>query len=70
MNEAFVVDASVGIKLFVEEEFSEKVQALFDLLAKNPPTKLFVPDLFYVECANTRGAWGDPSAIRIRICRI
>ena len=52
MNNYFVVDASVGIKLFVEELFSDKAQALFDLLAKNPPAKLFVPDLFYIECTN------------------
>jgi predicted nucleic acid-binding protein len=31
-----VLDASVGIKLFVEEEFSEKVQKLFARLAEDP----------------------------------
>ena len=47
-----VVDASVGIKLFVEEEFSEKVQSLFTQLADESPAELYVPDLFYIECAN------------------
>jgi predicted nucleic acid-binding protein len=48
----FVVDASVGIKLFVEEEFSEQAHALFSHLAADPPAELYVPDLFYVECTN------------------
>jgi predicted nucleic acid-binding protein len=48
----YVVDASVGIKLFVEEEFSEQTHALFSHLAVDPPAELFVPDLFYIECAN------------------
>ncbi len=48
----FVVDASVGIKLFVEEEFSEKTHALFSHLAADPPAQLYVPDLFYIECTN------------------
>lgn len=47
-----VVDASVGIKLFVEEEFSDKVHALFAHLADETPAELHVPDLFYIECAN------------------
>ncbi|HEX6033305.1 MAG TPA: type II toxin-antitoxin system VapC family toxin [Anaerolineales bacterium] len=48
----FVVDASVGIKLFVEEEFSEQAYALFSHLAADPPAELYIPDLFYIECAN------------------
>jgi predicted nucleic acid-binding protein len=47
-----VVDASLGIKLFVEEEFSDKVQSLFIQLADETPAELYVPDLFYIECAN------------------
>jgi len=47
-----VVDASVGIKLFVDEEYSDKVQALFDQLDAEPPANLYVPDLFYIECTN------------------
>ena len=48
----YVVDASVGIKLFVHEEFSEQAHALFSHLAADPPAELYVPDLFYIECAN------------------
>jgi predicted nucleic acid-binding protein len=48
----YVVDASVGIKLFVEEEFSEQAHALFSYLTADPPAELYVPDLFYIECAN------------------
>lgn len=55
MTEVFlrcVLDASVGIKLFVEEEFSDKVQLLFAKLADDPQTEIHAPDLFYIECAN------------------
>jgi len=48
----FVVDASVGIKLFVDEQFSEQAHALFSHLAAEPPAELYVPDLFYMECTN------------------
>ena len=47
-----VLDASVGIKLFIEEEFSDKVQQLFAKLAEDPQAEIHVPDLFYIECAN------------------
>ncbi len=47
-----VVDASVGIKLFVEEEFSDQTQSLFAHLADELPAQLHIPDLFYIECAN------------------
>jgi predicted nucleic acid-binding protein len=47
-----VVDASVGIKLFVDEEYSDKVHALFEQLAGDIPAILYVPDLFYIECTN------------------
>jgi predicted nucleic acid-binding protein len=48
----FVVDASVGIKLFIEEPFSDAARAFFEKLTEDPPAELFVPDLFYIECAN------------------
>jgi len=48
----YVVDASAGIKLFVDEEFSDKTQSLFARLADETPAELYVPDLFYIECAN------------------
>ena len=47
----WVMDASVGIKLFVPETHSEQAQALFDPSDLIPPD-VVVPDLFYVECAN------------------
>jgi predicted nucleic acid-binding protein len=47
-----VVDASVGIKLFVAEDLSDHAHALFAQLAHDPPAQLHVPDLFYIECAN------------------
>jgi predicted nucleic acid-binding protein len=47
-----VVDASVGIKLFVREQFTDVVEGIFAGLGQEPPVRLYVPDLFYTECAN------------------
>jgi predicted nucleic acid-binding protein len=47
-----VVDASVAIKLFVVEPLSAQADALFDLLVADPPGRFYVPDLFFIECAN------------------
>jgi len=47
-----VVDASVGIKLFLAEPLSERADALFDHLTDALPARLYVPDLFFIECAN------------------
>jgi len=47
-----VIDASVGIKLFINEPFSEIAHALFEKLADVTPAEFFVPDLFYFECTN------------------
>lgn len=47
-----VIDASVAIKLFIEEELSDQADALFAHLGSNPDTRFFVPTLFYPECAN------------------
>lgn len=44
---AYVVDASIGIKLFLDEEYAEDVERLFDAGAT-----LLVPDLFFIECTN------------------
>lgn len=46
-----VVDTSVCIKYFISDPLTPKVNELFDHLA-NPHTEMFVPDLFYIECAN------------------
>lgn len=48
----YVVDASVGVKLFIDEPFSDIAHALFEKLTEDPPAELFVPDLFYIECTN------------------
>ena len=50
---SFVVDASVGIKLALNEELTDRAQALFSHLDADPPARLHVPDLFYIECANS-----------------
>ena len=52
MTREWVVDASVGIKLFVPEELSEKAEQVFSQLEDVPPVRLYVPDLFYIECTN------------------
>ncbi len=48
----FVVDASVGVKLFLEESGSEEAESVFALLGHEPPHVIVVPDLFFIECAN------------------
>ncbi|MEP7359106.1 MAG: type II toxin-antitoxin system VapC family toxin [Anaerolineales bacterium] len=47
-----VIDASAGIKLFISEPLSDRAEALFDRLKSDPSTLFYVPDLFFVECAN------------------
>ncbi|MCA9450155.1 MAG: type II toxin-antitoxin system VapC family toxin [Candidatus Omnitrophica bacterium] len=47
-----VLDASVVIKLLVEEPLSDRVDRLFDLLADSSDHQFFVPDLLYIECSN------------------
>lgn len=47
-----VVDASVGMKLFLVEPLSDRADALFAHLADDPPSRFYVPDLFFIECAN------------------
>jgi predicted nucleic acid-binding protein len=52
LPETFAVDASVGVKLFLEESGSEEAERLFALLGRDPPHVIAVPDLFFIECAN------------------
>lgn len=47
-----VVDASVAVKLFIEQEGSEQAEELFTKLSTETDTELYVPELFYAECAN------------------
>jgi predicted nucleic acid-binding protein len=46
-----VLDTSVCIKYFIADPLTPKVNQLFDYFA-NPQTEIFVPDLFFIECAN------------------
>jgi predicted nucleic acid-binding protein len=48
-----VVDASVGVKLFVTEPLSDEAAALFDRLAAPQPAAFHVPDAFYYGVAAT-----------------
>ncbi|HLA98793.1 MAG TPA: type II toxin-antitoxin system VapC family toxin [Anaerolineales bacterium] len=52
MISAAVLDASVGIKLFIEEEGSAQADRLLGQLSASPPARFYVPDLFFIECAN------------------
>ncbi len=48
-----VIDASVLLKLFLEEEHSTDVEYVIQCyLNEENPSKLAVPDLAYIECAN------------------
>lgn len=47
-----VIDASVGIKLVIAETGSDAADALFSHAADTAGSRLYVPDLFYTECAN------------------
>lgn len=51
MSGLYVVDASVTIKLFVDEPDSPKAWQLFWHLTDPDPALLFAPDLIYIECA-------------------
>jgi predicted nucleic acid-binding protein len=47
-----VIDASVGVKLFLDDPLSEAAHALFAQLTTDPPAHFYVPDLFYIEVTN------------------
>ena len=47
-----VIDASVGIKLFLDEPLADRTDALFTHLSDEPPAHFYVLDLFFIECAN------------------
>lgn len=48
----WVVDASVGIKLFIDGPLSNNAHQLFQRLVERPSPVYYVPDLFYIECTN------------------
>ena len=72
-----VVDASVGIKLFVIEPLSDAAHSLFASITL-PGTRFYTPDLFYVECTNVlwkyvrRGKMPieDANAAVDKLCRL
>ncbi|MBO1351029.1 MAG: type II toxin-antitoxin system VapC family toxin [Hormoscilla sp. GUM202] len=47
-----VLDANVAIKLYINQPWSDKAIALIDLLQADKLAKIYVPLLFYAECAN------------------
>jgi predicted nucleic acid-binding protein len=48
----YVVDASVAIKLFIEQPMTDKATLLLAQLKASPSAQFYVPDLFFIECAN------------------
>jgi len=48
----YVIDASVGVKLAIVETGTDKVRALFHSASRDMNSRLYVPTLFFVECAN------------------
>lgn len=46
-----VLDTNICIKQFISDPLTPKVNQLFDHL-NDPSAEFFVPDLFYIECAN------------------
>lgn len=49
---AWVLDTSVAVKLIYPEPLAERAESLVGRLAAAQPATGYVPDLFYVECAN------------------
>lgn len=47
-----VIDASVGVKLFLPEEHADKAQDFVAAVLADQSGVLYVPDLFFAECAN------------------
>ena len=52
MSRDCVIDASVAIKLFVREDLSSRAAALIGELSAERPAIFYVPDHFFIECAN------------------
>lgn len=59
----YVIDASVGIKLVVEEPGSDDAHALLARVADDPNGRIYVPGLFYAECANV--LWKHVKRLRL-----
>jgi predicted nucleic acid-binding protein len=54
-DRGWVVDASVGIRLFIDSPLFDAAHQLFSGLSSTPPVRVYVPDLFYIEITN--GLW-------------
>ena len=52
MGDRLVVDSSVVMKLFIDEEYSEDAHRLFEKLLDKAPPVFFAPDLMCLECSN------------------
>ena len=52
MSRGWIVDASVADKLYLPEELSNVAESLFNEPSVVGRRRFFVPDLFYIECAN------------------
>src|SRR3954447_25846873 len=48
---AYVIDASVAVKVFLPEPLSAEATTLLGF-GSNPANQFHVPDLFFAECAN------------------
>lgn len=47
-----VIDTNIAVKQFISDPLTEKTNQLFTYLDSDPSARFFVPDLFYIECAN------------------
>ena len=46
-----VIDTNIGVKQFINDPLTSKVNQLLGQLSK-PSVRIFIPDLFYIELAN------------------
>jgi predicted nucleic acid-binding protein len=51
LSQGWIVDASVGVKPYLPEDLDEVARELFNR-GRTGRASLYVPDLFYIECAN------------------
>jgi len=51
-DEMIVIDASVAVKLFMQEDYSDRAEKLFSMLGSDVQPVFIAPDLFFAECAN------------------
>jgi predicted nucleic acid-binding protein len=52
LSRPLVIDASVAVKLLVEEPLSDRARTLFRRLESEPGLRFWAPDHLYAECAN------------------